>query len=1018
MSKQNGTNFHDLKKYNSWTSTRGKKKYRIKKVRKVINKDGDAYWAFVFYERNSNPRNQVIYLEIISQSSGHFDANKISNTNDKKIEKKKKKKISKKAKPKKGGMLDRSSMRKQIIDTRENNSLKTDLINLEKFGCKAEVKTNEGNIRKLFIQFDNCGTNKDNVYEVYLNLQDYDMTKKLEEEFKDDINEMNEIVESLDTISLQFNKFSNMMPPLNQKGFKKLEPFQENMIKHIDAKKGCLIVCAATGSGKSVGAGYLYKSLKFRKILVVLPTDALTLQTAAYIYKTTSVNPLVLTTTYKTHQTREPLLNDLKTNKFIVGTAETLINILPLHDKLKFDALVFDEIHKISDREISKSSDMELIAKLYSNAYTLALSATIGNPNKLKNWFLTLGHSNVDIIECKKRFFNLQLCTVSNNKSINIHPLSLIDIEYIRDGSILERDIRFTSRDIWILYQDLKDLDLKEADIYTHFKKTDRITLDQSNNYCKILLKFMVDTFDKNKDYFVEILKKYKNYECDNGDTNLVDFIFSIKELKRTPVMFFHQDSNECLDIVYKFYNDLITKENEKYPNLVKEREKIIKKNSKIQKKKDKMGYEDFGDKKLARMAMENEKKKPEDRDELDIDNISLADPHPDFTFTPSYPVPIERIKQWLERKYKRNPNGLGLKKYFNNRRDKFHPIIDLLLRGVGVYVTGLPDAWLRIVQQLASQKKLCVIFADYQLSVGISLSVKSVVILRDPNLSISTYQQMSGRAGRRGLDTEGYVYNLMSKERINYLSTGCISDIKGADTRRWTVFALEKLIGKKLLNMKKNFLQDGISDEESLEFYNSINENVFSEDDDEEAPWGFCDTKDQDLNRLLWDLGDDEDCFRIAFLIQNKYFEKIFSSHNPTEQKAQIDFAHFISHFIDNREVENVKIPEFIIGNKNPCLKIKEELAELALKDFDENCTDYTEDIDGDVFFAIQKNKIEGNKRQRNKVRDKLFKFTKKLIKIQHYYFYKKKKNLTRLIGKLLTRIHWIFLDSSPLNE
>ena len=43
-------------------------------------------------------------------------------------------------------------------------------------------------------------------------------------------------------------------------------------------------------------------------------------------------------------------------------------------------------------------------------------------------------------------------------------------------------------------------------------------------------------------------------------------------------------------------------------------------------------------------------------------------------------------------------------------------------------------------------------------------------------------------------------------------------------------------------------------------------------------------------------------------------------------------------------------------------------------------------------------------------------FKFSEKIRHLQHYFFHSKQVTVTRLLGKLLTRIWWIYHTSSPL--
>ena len=48
--------------------------------------------------------------------------------------------------------------------------------------------------------------------------------------------------------------------------------------------------------------------------------------------------------------------------------------------------------------------------------------------------------------------------------------------------------------------------------------------------------------------------------------------------------------------------------------------------------------------------------------------------------------------------------------------------------------------------------------------------------------------------------------------------------------------------------------------------------------------------------------------------------------------------------------------------------------------------------------------------------LRDELFKFSDKVRNIQHYFFHTKQVTVARTVGKLLTRMWWIYHTSSPL--
>ena len=75
-------------------------------------------------------------------------------------------------------------------------------------------------------------------------------------------------------------------------------------------------------------------------------------------------------------------------------------------------------------------------------------------------------------------------------------------------------------------------------------------------------------------------------------------------------------------------------------------------------------------------------------------------------------------------------------------------------------------------------------------------------------------------------------------------------------------------------------------------------------------------------------------------------------------------------------------------------------------------------ENIDGRVFTSIKNNTLFKcvTEKDTDTVRERLFKFGNRIKTIQHYCFHKKITNISRLLGKLLTRIFWIYHGSSPL--
>ena len=66
------------------------------------------------------------------------------------------------------------------------------------------------------------------------------------------------------------------------------------------------------------------------------------------------------------------------------------------------------------------------------------------------------------------------------------------------------------------------------------------------------------------------------------------------------------------------------------------------------------------------------------------------------------------------------------------------------------------------------NDKQLEIIISDKSLSAGVNLPVKTVILTGNIDPVIATH--MAGRAGRRGIDNQGYIIPLLNKDKIRTL--------------------------------------------------------------------------------------------------------------------------------------------------------------------------------------------------------------------------------------------------------
>ena len=113
-----------------------------------------------------------------------------------------------------------------------------------------------------------------------------------------------------------------------------------------------------------------------------------------------------------------------------------------------------------------------------------------------------------------------------------------------------------------------------------------------------------------------------------------------------------------------------------------------------------------------------------------------------------------EKIKQYIEEFIADNPHLYG------NKHTEY------LIQGVASHHAGLLPAWKNLVEKLFQKGLIKVVFATETLAAGINMPARSTVISAVSKktdsghrmLTANEFLQMSGRAGRRGMDEIGYV--------------------------------------------------------------------------------------------------------------------------------------------------------------------------------------------------------------------------------------------------------------------
>ena len=130
------------------------------------------------------------------------------------------------------------------------------------------------------------------------------------------------------------------------------------------------------------------------------------------------------------------------------------------------------------------------------------------------------------------------------------------------------------------------------------------------------------------------------------------------------------------------------------------------------------------------------------------------------------------QLKQQIDDFLQRNPEA--------GRAGQVEP----LYRGIAAHHAGVLPAWKGLVEELFQQGLIKVVFATETLAAGINMPARTTVIsslskrtdMGHRLLNASEFLQMAGRAGRRGMDVQGYVVTVQTQfegaREASYLAT------------------------------------------------------------------------------------------------------------------------------------------------------------------------------------------------------------------------------------------------------
>jgi len=243
-----------------------------------------------------------------------------------------------------------------------------------------------------------------------------------------------------------------------------------------------------------------------------------------------------------------------------------------------------------------------------------------------------------------------------------------------------------------------------------------------------------------------------------------------LKEKSMIPAVLFQFDESECRRQFTRLVESFEQTEKAEYPHLAKERAAAYK-----------AYLEQMAQ--WERAVTEATKNNEPPPSEPTPPSLTGDDPVPKHTmFPPGRHLNTTEVK-FVRDSFDKIAGKTGSKININSD----HILMRGLRRGVGIYNTELPPAYLTVVQKFAQKGRLGIVFSDEALAYGVNMPFRTSAFIGDPGpelLDPLLAQQAQGRAGRRGMDRQGHLcYIGISWKRIQELMRGILPEIVGTDT-------------------------------------------------------------------------------------------------------------------------------------------------------------------------------------------------------------------------------------------
>jgi superfamily II RNA helicase len=280
----------------------------------------------------------------------------------------------------------------------------------------------------------------------------------------------------------------------------------------------------------------------------------------------------------------------------------------------------------------------------------------------------------------------------------------------------------------------------------------------------------------------------------------------------------------------------------------------------------------------------------------------------------------------------------------------QYQELKDLIMHGIAYHHSGLLPILKEIVEIIFQKGLIKVLFATETFAVGVNMPTRTVVFTelekyteqKKRFLTTAEYKQMSGRAGRRGIDTVGFtiilpIYNLTDELELKQILLGKVGAIASKFKFDYSFFL--KVIQSNAISFDQ-FLESSLFCKEQYSLIKQLKLDIVQLiEEQKKLNIGNIPDEYLKLDYFLNDINGNNSNFKIVLdKEKQKYYKKLEQEHKNTPEYTSYCEYKKLENKIKVKTQDMIEIEKYVENNKSHIISYLQEIGFLIENPEDKN--------------------------------------------------------------------------------